>query len=120
MSNEIANNGEEASLLYHNVSDIIETTKRKVYHVVNSETVLLYWNIGKTIKEDIIKGERAGYGEKLIEELAKELSDQYGKGYSKRNLFRMIKFYESFMDFEIVTTVSAQLTWSHFVELISI
>jgi len=41
---------------------------------------LLYWNIGKTIKEDIIKGKIAGYGEKLIEELAKELSDQYGKG----------------------------------------
>jgi len=120
MSDEIVNNSEEASLLYHNVSDLIETTKKKVYHSVNSEIVLLYWNIGKTIKEDIIKGERAGYGEKLIEELAKELSDQYGKGYSKRNLFRMIKFYESFMDCEIVTTVSAQLTWSHFVELISI
>ena len=120
MSNEIANNGDEASLLYHNVSDLIETTKKKVYHAVNTEIVLLYWNIGKTIKEDIIRGERAGYGEKLIEELAKELSDQYGKGYSKRNLFRMIKFYESFMDCEIVTTVSAQLTWSHFVELISI
>lgn len=70
--------------------------------------------------KDIIKVERAEYGEKVVEELAKELSDQYGKGYSKRNLFRMVKFYEAFTDYEIVTTLSALLTWSHFVELISI
>ena len=120
MSKEITNNGEEISLLYNNVSALIETTKEKVYQSVNSEIVLLYWNIGKTIKEDIIKAERAGYGEKLVEELSKELSEKYGKGYSKRNLFRIIKFYESFIDYKIVTTVSAQLTWSHFVELISI
>ncbi|WP_297424068.1 DUF1016 N-terminal domain-containing protein [Clostridium sp.] len=62
----------------------------------------------------------SGYGEKVVEALAKELSEQYGKGYGKRNLFRMIKFYEAFGDYNIVTTMSAQLTWSHFVELISI
>lgn len=120
MSKEIINTTEELSSLYNDVSALIDTTKERVYHSVNSELVLLYWNIGKTIKEDIIKVERAGYGEKIVEGLAKDLSAQYGKGYSKRNLFRMVKFYEAFADFKIVTTMSAQLTWSHFVELISI
>jgi hypothetical protein len=87
MSKEIMNTTEELSSLYNNVASLIETTKEKVYHSVNTELVLLYWNIGKTIKEDIIKVERAGYGEKVVEGLAKELSEQYGKGYSKRNLF---------------------------------
>lgn len=120
MCKEIINTTEVLSSLFNNISALIETTKEKVYHSVNSELVLLYWNIGKTIKEDIIKVEGAGYGEKIVEGLAKDLSEQYGKGYSKRNLFRMVKFYEAFTDFKIVTTLSAQLTWSHFVELISI
>lgn len=120
MSKEIMNTTEELSTLYNNVASLIETTKEKVYHSVNTELVVLYWNIGKTIKEDIIKVERAGYGEKVVEGLAKDLSEQYGKGYSKRNLFRMVKFYEAFADYKIVSTLSALLTWSHFVELISI
>ncbi|KOA19524.1 hypothetical protein CLHOM_21350 [Clostridium homopropionicum DSM 5847] len=120
MSKEIINTTEELSSLYNNISALIEKTKEKVYHSVNSKLVLLYWNIGRTIKDDIIKVERAEYGEKVVEGLAKELSEQYGKGYSKRNLFRMVKFYEAFTDYEIVTTLSAQLTWSHLVELISI
>ncbi|EYE89538.1 hypothetical protein Q428_01745 [Fervidicella metallireducens AeB] len=120
MSKEIINTTEELSSLYNNVSALIETTKERVYHSVNSELVLLYWNIGKTIKEDIIKVERAGYGEKVVAALAKELSEQYGRGYSKSNLFRMVQFYEAFPKGEIVATLSQQLTWSHIKEIISI
>lgn len=120
MSKEIINNQEGVSLLYHSVSNLIETTKEKVYHSVNSELVLLYWNIGKTIKEDIIKAERANYGENIVVILAKELSDKYGKGYTRSNLFRMVKFFEAFEDFQNVATLSQQLTWSHLIELITI
>jgi len=120
MSKEIISNQEEVSLLYHSVSSLIETTKESIYHSVNSELVLLYWNIGKTVKEDIIKAERANYGEKIVEILAKELSEVYGKGYGKRNLFRMVRFFEAFEDHQKVTTLSTQLTWSHLVEIISI
>jgi len=82
--------------------------------------VFFYWNIGKTIKEDIIKVERAGYGEKIVADLAKEISEQYGRGYSRSNLFRMVQLYESFSKDEIVATLSQQLTWSHIKEIISI
>ncbi|MDT8715542.1 DUF1016 domain-containing protein [Clostridium sp. 19966] len=120
MANEIINSDNGIASLYNNVSSLIETTKERVYHSVNSELVLLYWNIGMTIKEDIIKVERAGYGEKIVADLAKELSEQYGRGYSRSNLFRMVQFYEVFPKSEIVATLSQQLTWSHIKEIISI
>ncbi|UZW13450.1 DUF1016 N-terminal domain-containing protein [Clostridium pasteurianum] len=92
MSNEIINNSQELASLYHNISTLIETTKEKVYYSVNLELVLLYWNIDKTVKEDIIKAERADYVKQIINNLSIELSNNYGKIYSRSNLFRMIHF----------------------------
>ncbi|MCI8412340.1 MAG: DUF1016 domain-containing protein [Clostridia bacterium] len=87
---------------------------------VNSEMTILYWNIGKEIKENILNYEKAEYGGAVIENLSKRLTINYGRGYSKRNLFKMLKFYEYFSDFEILPTLSAKLSWSHFVEIIQI
>lgn len=110
----------DIEMLYNNIAGLISNSKERVYKSVNTELIYLYWNIGKIIKEDIIKKERADYGKQIIDNLSKELSDSYGRGYSRRNLFNMIAFYETFSDFEIVHTLSAQLTWSHIKELISI
>lgn len=87
---------------------------------INTELVNLYWNIGKTIKEDIIKKEKAEYGKQIIDNLSKELKDNYGNGYSRSNLFRMVQFYEAFSRDAIVATLSQQLTWSHIKEIISL
>ena len=76
--------------------------------------------IGKRIDEEVLKSERAEYGETIITSLAKELSLAYGKGYSRPNLFRMIKFAKQFPNREIVSTLSRQLSWSHFVIICSI
>ena len=110
----------EIKLLYNDISGLIDGTKEKVYRSVNTEIINLYWNIGRTIKEDIIKKERAEYGKQIIDNLSKELISNYGRGYGRRNLFNMVSFYETFGDFEIVHTLSAQLTWSHIKELISL
>jgi predicted nuclease of restriction endonuclease-like (RecB) superfamily len=72
-----------------------------------------YWNIGKIIQTDILKNQKAGYGEAVIAELSKHLIVEYGRGYSIRNLFNMIRFYESFVDEQILHTVCAKLSWSH-------
>ena len=56
----------------------------------------------------------------MINELAKQLTRTFGKGWSKRNLTQMVKFAQYFPDLEIVQTLSAQLSWSHFVQLLSI
>ncbi len=61
--------------------------------------------------------ERATYGETVLEKLSKKLTDKFGKGFSKRNLERMRKFY---IYFPIATTVSSQLSWSHYLEILKI
>ena len=79
---------------------------------------MLYWDIGKRIKEDIIKSERAEYGKQVVATLAQLLSAEHGKGFTRFSLSRMIRFYEAFPEVQIVATVSQQLTWSHIVELL--
>lgn len=106
--------------LFIEIRRLIQTAKQQTAVKVNAELTLLYWNVGKRISEEILKGERAQYGKQLIENLAKDLTDQFGRGWSKRNLQQMVRFYDSFPDRQIVQTLSAQLSWSHFVQLISV
>ena len=80
----------------------------------------LYWHIGKRIRDDILREQRAVYGEQIVQALSAQLTVEYGRGFGRRNLFQMIRFAEFFPDEKIVQTLSAQLGWSHFVELISI
>jgi hypothetical protein len=58
---------------------------------INSEMIILYWNIGKIIKMEILNDERAEYGKSIIKSLSKELTANYGKGYSQANLFNMVR-----------------------------
>lgn len=113
-------NNEDMKSLYNNIADAIEHSKKNVVSAVNSEMVILYWNIGKIIKTEILKSEKAEYGKAIVNRLSKELLNQYGKGYSQRNLFNMVRFFEIIADEKILQTLSAKLSWSHFVRLIYI
>lgn len=97
---------------------LIEGARVRVAQAVNSELTLLHWRIGERIRKDILGQERAEYGERVVETLAQALSAEYGEGFGRRNLFRMIRFAEVFEDGNIVSTLSAQLSWSHFLEII--
>ena len=99
---------------------LIEKSKSRVARTINQEMTLLYWHIGKRIQEEVLKFERADYGEQIIGTLSKSLTGLYGKGFASRNLFKMLQFFQIFPEFEIVPTLSAQLTWSHIVELLPI
>ena len=112
------NNLENNNPLISKVSDLIQFAKSHVSRTVNTTMVLLYWNIGKTIQEEIIKNDRAEYGKQIMTTLSSQLVSSYGKGYGERNLWRMLSFYNSFPDENIVQTLSAQLSWSHIVEII--
>ena len=85
---------------------------------VNTGLTILYWQIGNRIGQDILKEKRAGYGKEIVATLSQELTVGYGRGFSRRNLFNMIRFAEVFSDKEIVHALSAQLTWTHFREII--
>ncbi len=104
--------------LIEDVRSLILSTRGRIAQTVNAGLVLLYWGIGKRIQKDILDSKRAEYGEKIVPTLSAQLVPEYGEGFSSRNLFRMVQFYRSFMDQRIVTTLSAQLSWSHFVEII--
>ncbi len=88
-----------------------EITKRVKDYSKNKSDLTTYYNVGKLLSE-------AGkhYGESIIEEYSKKLTLELGKGYSKRNLWLMLKFYET----QKMQTVSAQLSWSHYCELLAI
>jgi predicted nuclease of restriction endonuclease-like (RecB) superfamily len=103
------------------ISDIrrmIEAARTSVAAVVNAGLTLLYWEIGKRTHQEILKEDRANYGKQILATLSQELSRSYGSGFSYSALTRMIKFYESFQDEKIVATLSQQLSWSHFQELL--
>ena len=87
-------------------------TKRIKDYSKNKSDLDTYYNVGKLLAD-------AGkhYGEGIIKEYSKRLTSELGKGYSKRNLWLMLKFYEMQ---EKMQTLSAQLSWSHYCELLAI
>ena len=85
---------------------------------VNSALVLLYWRVGKRIRQDILKEKRAEYGEEIVPTLSANLVSEFGMGFAEKNLRRMVQFAEAFPDEPIVVTLSRQLGWSHFVAII--
>lgn len=106
--------------LYLNVKSVINQAKQSLAVHINHTLVLSYWHIGKIINDDILQNKRATYGQSVVENLATRLTLEYGEGFGKRNLFRMIDFHSKFADYKIVATLSTQFSWSHFVEFIKL
>jgi predicted nuclease of restriction endonuclease-like (RecB) superfamily len=92
---------------------LIEGSRQQVAQAVNSAISLLYWEIGRRIKNDILNNQRAEYGMFIMTTLSEQLSQQYGKGWSKRQLHHCLRFSEIFPDPNIVHTLCTQLSWSH-------
>ena len=108
----------DVTALLSELKTLIHHARERAAYAVNAEQTLLYWNIGVRIRQDILKEERAPYGEKIVATLSQQLGEEYGRGYSRYNLVRMMQFSEIFPDRQIVATLSGQLAWSHFKELL--
>jgi predicted nuclease of restriction endonuclease-like (RecB) superfamily len=104
--------------LLGDLRDLIQETRQNVARNINSALVMLYWKVGQRIRKDILEEKRADYGEKIVPTVSAQLVEEFGEGFARRNLFRMIRFVEVFPDEQIVSTLSTQLGWSHFVEII--
>lgn len=98
--------------LLNSIIGLIDQTRHVVAKTVNQELTLLYWNIGKTINDEILKNDRADYGKKLIPTLSLALTDKYGVGFNKRNLQNFIKLNAVIEDITILHTLCAKLSWS--------
>ena len=108
----------DSEKLIDDVRSLVESSRRRLAQAVNSELVMLYWQIGKRISEDLPAKNRAEYGAKVVELVSDRLAAEYGKGFRRSNVFHMIRFAEVFEDAKIVQTLSGLLSWSHFVEII--
>lgn len=104
--------------LLGDLRSLIDSSRRQVAQVVNSAMVLTYWGVGDRIRREVLGQERAEYGKQLVARLAEELTREYGAGFSRTNLFNMLRFAELFPDFQIVQTLSGQLSWSQVNQLI--
>jgi predicted nuclease of restriction endonuclease-like (RecB) superfamily len=93
---------------------LLRQARQQAYSAVNSAMVEAYWQIGRRIVEEEQKGqERAGYGEGLIKELSKQLTAEFGRGFSIANLRNFRQFYLVFPEVEKRYTLCSELTWSH-------
>lgn len=108
------------NVLFNDLAEIIEKGKQQAVAQVNSVLTLTYWHVGQKINEHILNHERAEYGEKVIETVAVELEQQFGKSFALRNVRRMMQFAEVFSDFTIVSPLVTQLSWTHFIILLGV
>ena len=117
MSSELIENEKEINNIFDNIKELVISSRNKVYSAVNTEMLSLYWNIGKAIMDVQNGDKRASYGDAVLEKLSQRLTNEFGKGFSSRNLRTMRKFY---LMYPIWKTVSTKLSWSHYLELIKI
>jgi len=104
--------------LLHELKKIISDGKNQVAQAINVGLTATYWNIGKRINQEILKNKRAGYGKQIIPVLSEQLTEEFGKGFSDKNLRHMMKLNEVFPEIQIVSSLIRQLSWTHFTIII--
>ena len=109
-----------AGKLFADISLLIEQSKRAVALTVNREMTLLYWHIGETISNTLLKNKRAEYGEAIIATLSQQLTASFGRGWGVRHLWHCVRIADIFQESQIVNALSTQLSWTHIRELASI
>lgn len=103
------------------IRNLIEQSRHQVAAAVNAGMTLMYWHIGERINREILGGERAAYGKQIVATVSQQLTEEYGGSqFSVKNLNRMRLFAERFPDLSIWTPLVSKLSWSHFLQVISI
>lgn len=110
-STELTNN------IYSQIKQVLLQARASVLTTDNTAMVQAYWHIGKLIVEAQGGEERAAYGDDLIKRISKRLTQEFGKGFSSRNIRNMRQFY---LSYPIWQTVSAKLSWSHYLHFIKV
>ena len=106
--------------LFQRISEIIEYRKARAGAYSNCEVILMYWEVGIHINSVVLDGGRAAYGKKILSTLSTKLMRVYGNSFYVENIYRMMRFAKVFADFEILSTPSTKLSWSHFCEIMRV
>lgn len=111
--------------LLHDACIIIEEAQKKAYCAVNETLIKRNWLLGMRIRHEVLNEKRAEYGEQVIKELAKKLTEIYGKGFSMRSLYNFVNFYQTHGDLFVLKTdtnilqaLPAKLSDSHLTEIL--
>ena len=103
--------GTSADALHAELRTLIVNSRQRLAGAVNAELTRLYWHVGQRLRTEVLGGaDRAKYGDQLIKRVGEQLAHEFGRG--------MVQFAVAFPDTEIVATLSRQLSWSHFVNLL--
>lgn len=97
---------------------VIRQSRQNALRKVNEELINMYWKVGQYLSEE---SENASFGDAYIDSVAAKIQTSFPgiKGFDRRGLYRMKKFYETYKDDEFVTTVLSQISWSNHLTIIS-
>lgn len=108
---QISNKNYMDQEFYSQIKEILLDARHRVYQTANFEMVLAYWKIGKSNVEKQGGNEKSEYGRGLIKELSKQMTKDFGKGYTERNLRAFRQFYITFPNWH---ALRAELSWTHY------
>lgn len=104
--------------LIGDVRRLIAAARQRASSAVNAELTLLYWQMGRRIRREVLEGERAEYGKQVIASLSRQLTAEYGTGWSEQQLRHCLRLAETFPDEEILSAARRELSWTHLKTLI--
>ena len=129
MENTLVNMGQNSIManfvktddILKDMCGIIESSRQAAYQAVNTSLVQRNWLIGYRIAEEELQGEdRAAYGANVIKKLAKELTEEYGKGFTKTNLYHFYSFYKEYPEIFHSASGKSLLSWTHYRTLLQV
>lgn len=110
---DLDNISPEENTLYSDIRTMIEEVRKRTAVAINSEIVMVYWQIGTRIRTDVLKNQRAEYGKNIIAKLASRLTKEFGRGWGIQNLRHCLRCAESFSQEQIFSALRRQLSWTH-------
>lgn len=102
--------------LIREIRQLIETARTRAAVSLNADLAMLHWQVGCRIHREVLGAERADYGEEIVSTLSRQLTLEYGGGFSRKNLHPMVRFAQAFDEEGMVSTLSRELSWSHLKE----
>lgn len=110
---------DEAALL-GDLRTLVQSARQRIATAAYSTQTLLCWQMGRRLDREHLQGGRATYGKQILVTVSRELTAEYGRGFSYAEIARMIQFAQAYPEEAIVVTLSQQLSWSHFHALLPI
>lgn len=108
----------DGAALLSDLRELVHSARQRIATVANAAYTLLCWHIGCRLLRENLQDGRATYGKQILATVSQELTAEFGAGFSYTALTRMARFAEWMQDERIVSTLSTQLSWSHFMELL--